>query len=297
MFTSLCIGNFDGVHKGHQALIKRTYDYQKNNPGQVEKSLVLTFHPHPSEVISGKAVPAICSIEKRLQHIREMGIDETHVLSFNKELSQMSALEFLKEHISPLNCRFIVVGKNFYFGKDREGNTDFLVSWAKEQNIECEIFKPLQADGEVISSSLIRSLIDEGQCVRASRLLGRDFQVSAEVIHGEKKGRLLGFPTANMLPVNGQCLPKKGVYLSTSHFEKQSYASVTNVGVKPTLSKAGQTLIESHLLDFDGDLYGKVLSVDFRDRLRDERNFASIDELKQQIQIDTDKARQILGLC
>jgi riboflavin kinase/FMN adenylyltransferase len=190
---------------------------------------------------------------------------------------------------------YLAIGHNFYFGHNREGTPGRIIDWCKEAHIPAHLVDAVEADGAPVSSTRIRKLIQDGQMIAASRLLGRDYSLTGEVQHGDKRGRQLGFPTANLLPqVQGpgaRCIPARGVYLSASTVGGKTFPSITNVGVKPTVQSTGPLVVETHLLDFSGDLYGKQLTVEFRDRLRDEKKFQSLAALTEQIQKDVQTAR------
>ena len=294
----LTIGNFDGVHRGHRALLKTICDWKRaQSDSDNFKTVVITFDPHPIEVLHPERfVHRLCTLEERISLLQNAGADDVRVLHFTKEFAAMSARDFFdKVLLKDLNAAFVAVGHDFTFGRGREGTPGKIIDWCAEKGIPAHLVDAIESDGEIISSSRIRKLVGEGQMIHASRLLGRDYSFTGPVLHGDKRGRLLGFPTANLIPqtegIGARCLPAKGVYLSTSTFEGKTYSSVTNVGVKPTVSASGQLVVETHLLDFTGDLYGKQLTVEFKDRLRDEKRFAGLDELKQQIQEDTLLAR------
>ncbi len=302
---AVTIGNFDGIHKGHRNLIEKCLQWKRlkhnQNPELNIKIKVITFDPHPVEFLRpGTWVSKLCSKDEKITRLVNSGVDHIQTLTFDRQLASLSAVDFLNQTLrDSFKTGFLVVGENFRFGFNRTGDVDLLRNWCKEQNVECEIAPILKSDGDVVSSSRIRQLIESGQMVTCARLLGTHYSITGTVVHGDKRGRLLGFPTANVLPVlagpERPCIPQKGVYLSNSIVEGQTFASITNVGVKPTVSKDGAPLvIETHLIDFEGDLYGKRLTVEFLDRLRDEKRFSSIDELKQQIQQDTLVARQRL---
>ena len=249
----------------------------------------------------GTVIPRLTSTSEKVRRLQQLGIDEVRVIPFNYEFSQMAARAFFDTILmKDLQLGFLAVGRDFYFGHNREGTPGRAMDWCTESGIPSKLVDAVEADGTPISSSRIRKLIHEdGQMIAAARLLGRDYAITGEVVHGDKRGRQLGFPTANMLPVvSGPgmiCAPAKGVYLSASTIEGRTFASITNVGIKPTVHKEGPFGIETHLLDFTGDLYGKQLTVEFRDRLRPEMRFGSLDELKRQIQIDASLARARLS--
>lgn len=303
MLTALTIGNFDGVHRGHRALVEKLVAWKHRQPDPFKvKICALTFDPHPSEVLRpGTKVPRLSSLNERIHLLKNIGVDEVQVLPFNLSFSQKTAEDFFREIILEAHHpAYIVVGHNFYFGHARGGSPGKLLDWCQQNSIEAEILNPIEADGELVSSSRIRKLIQEGQMIPAARLLGRDYTLSGEVVYGDQRGRQLGFPTANIQPVFQQigapCLPLNGVYLSSCTVEAKTFPSITNVGVKPTIEGQRPINIETHLLNFEGDLYGKLLSVEFRDRLRSEQKFNSLEELRLQIQQDITLARERISL-
>jgi len=303
MKAALTIGNFDGVHRGHKALVETITEWRRAHTGQPEiRSLVLTFEPHPIEILKpGTFVPRLSTLKDKIHLLQNLGVDEVKVVPFTSTFAETAAKDFFMQHLVRLHKpAFIAVGHNFYFGHNREGTPGKIIDWAREAGISAQLVAPIEADGGIISSSRIRKLIMDGQMVPASRLLGRDYAITGEVLHGDKRGRLLGFPTANLVPtaegIGLMCTPARGVYLSSATVEGRTFASITNVGVKPTVSQNNQLTVETHLLDFDGDLYGKQLAVEFRDRLRGEQKFNSLDELTQQIRKDINIARERLSL-
>jgi riboflavin kinase/FMN adenylyltransferase len=295
--TALTIGNFDGVHRGHRALLDRIRKFRESYSHPL-RTCVVTFDPHPAEILR-PTVPLLrlTSTVERVKLIRDCGIDEVRVIPFTKEFSLTPAREFFENIlVRDLDPALVVVGHNFYFGHKRSGTPEKIIEWCAEQNVKAEVVGPIQADGEEISSSRIRALLAEGHVPAASRLLGRDFSYSGEVVHGAKRGRQIGIPTANLKVTPQRCLPKNGVYLTVSSTEDgRTFPSITNVGVKPTIDSQNQELsLETHLLDFEGDLYGKHLTVEFRDRVRDEMRFPTVEALVQQIHRDIAVARQRL---
>ncbi len=298
MKTALTIGNFDGVHRGHRALLERVRAYKDSHPSRAIRTCVVTFDPHPVEILRPEqAHLRLCSTTERVKLIKDSGIDEVRIIPFTAEFSRTPAREFFENVLlQGLNPEYVVVGHNFFFGHNREGTPGKILDWCSEQGIQAEVLGPIEADGTEISSSRIRALLREGHVQAVSRLLGRDYSYTAEVVHGDKRGRQIGVPTANLKAEEKRCLPKNGVYVTvTSTDDGKTFPSVTNVGVKPTLQTGNHELrIETHLLDFEGDLYGKHLTVEFRDRVRDEMRFASIAELAQQIQNDIAYARSKL---
>lgn len=298
--TAITIGNFDGVHRGHRTLIERIQSFKQRHPEQNIRSVVVTFDPHPVEILRPQTpLKKICSTNERIQLLRSLGVDDVRIIAFTEDFSRTPARKFFEDIlIRDLNPALIVVGHNFFFGHNREGSPGKIMDWCLEKGIETDIVGPIESDGEEISSSRIRRLIEEGAMIKASRLLGRDFSITGEIIHGDKRGRTIGVPTANMLAPKGRCIPKNGVYITTCTIsgEGSTFPSITNVGIKPTFdAKNSLVSIETHIFEFNGDLYGKHLSVEFRDRLRDEMRFGSLEQLVEQIQKDILVARQRLN--
>jgi riboflavin kinase/FMN adenylyltransferase len=263
--------------------------------------IAVTFEPHPGEVLKpGLVVPRLTTTKEKIRLIQSAGISEVHVIPFTQDFAKMTAREFFDQVlVQRFAMAYLAIGHDFHFGRNREGTPGQLIDWCEKLGIPSHLVDAVEADGAPISSSRIRKLVQEGQMIAASRLLGRDFSITGEVVHGDKRGRTIGFPTANILPnvvgVGSICVPARGVYLSSATVEGKTFPSITNVGIKPTVQQSGPLVIETHLLDFDGNLYGKQLTVEFRDRLRDERKFSGLDELKEQIRKDTDLARARLS--
>jgi len=287
--TALTIGNFDGVHRGHRALLEKIRSYRETHTPQL-RTCVVTFDPHPVEILRPEQeLLRLSSTSERVKLIKDSGIDEVRVIPFTQEFSQTPAREFFENIlIRDLNPALVVIGHNFYFGHKRGGTPGKVLDWCEERQIQAEIVGPIEADGEEISSTRIRSLLREGHVQAASRLLGRDFSYTGEIVHGAKRGRRIGIPTANIKPEPKRCIPRNGVYVTVSStHDGRTFPSITNVGVKPTIEGQNHELsLETHLLDFEGDLYGKHLTVEFRDRVRDEMRFPSVEALVEQIHKD-----------
>lgn len=293
--SALTIGNFDGVHLGHQALITRTIEESQRTSAT---PALLTFEPHPREFLGARPIPErICSIQEKLKRIESFGIKNITIEKFDKTFANLSAEEFLvsvKKHFSPTT---IVVGKNFFFGKNREGTPDLLSKWGKAQNIKISVLEPVIIEGVVVSSSEIRRSIQEGELSRVKNLMGFNHVIECDVVPGDGRGKGLGFPTLNSpLPklegISKVCLPPHGVYITRTHLSDQgrpvALPSITNFGIRPTFYEAATNeFFESHVLSGWSDrLSFKHISVEFLDRLRPELRFASKDELIKQIQLD-----------
>jgi riboflavin kinase / FMN adenylyltransferase len=248
---------------------------------------VLTFDPHPSAVVSPNASPPLLTtLERKAELLEAIGVDELVVIPFDKEFASRSAQEFIDQIlVGTLGATHVSVGENFRFGHKAQGDTDML---AADGRFETRVVPLLEIDGEVVSSSHIRGLVLGGAVMYADRLLGAPFIVQGEVVHGDKRGRELGFPTANLVPRNGYVTPGHGVYACRTG---NGHVAAVNVGVRPMFVTGRGELIEAYLLDFDGDLYGTELRLEFLKRLRGEKRFASIEALVEQMRLDVEQAR------
>lgn len=288
---AVTIGSYDGLHLGHQAIIKRTIDRARDEGGD---AVVLTFEPHPVKLLHPELqIPLITPTPKKMLLLERFGIDCTVNLPFNTDLARMSAEEFIQEIVlDRVAPRWVVVGFNFTFGKGRGGTATDLKKMGERLGFEVEIVPPFTVDDHVVSSTRIRELIIEGRVAEANRMLGRDFFILGKVIHGHARGKGLGFPTAN-LEITSDLYPKKGVYAVTVTLGKKTYPGVVNIGTNPTFGDE-EFAVEVFLFDYEGDLYDKELQVALVDRVRDEQTFPSPDALVRQIEKDIHKAQEIL---
>lgn len=291
--SCVTIGNFDGVHLGHQRLMARTCAKARNR-GLV--SVVVTFDPHPQTVFLGpKAPPFLTSTRQRLKLIEEQGPHVTLVLEFTRQMAALEPGEFVRRYLlDGLAMRELVIGYDYAMGKGRRGNYELLSQLGRELGFGVERLDPVLVGGAVVSSTRIRDLVLSGNVWDARPLLGRFFEVQGTVVDGKKRGAaLLGFPTAN-LATEGTLLPRPGVYAIWAGLNGETFPAVANVGTNPTFGDTGLTL-EAHIMDFNRGIYGEQLSVQFVQRLRSERKFASIDELKARIGEDVCLGRIILA--
>jgi riboflavin kinase/FMN adenylyltransferase len=289
----ITIGNFDGVHIGHLSLFQRVKDLAETLGGE---SVVITFYPHPIKVLSpSNGPPLITSHEQKVHLIEVAGIDVFLVIQFTPEFATMSASDFVQEIIhAKIGARAVVVGPDYRFGHKREGDIPALTRMGRELNFEVHVVLDITLNGVEVSSSTIREFVTVGDLKRAREMLGRDYQVAGRVVRGrDRGGRLLGFPTANLQLIE-ELTPKPGVYATEVVIEGQLYDGATNIGYSPTF-KNGAFSVETYILDFSEDVYGKVIQVRFIKRLRDEKTFSSPEELSLQIQKDVDLAREILA--
>ena len=274
------IGNFDGVHLGHQALLtevkKRAHDLKL-------ESAVITFEPNPKDYFSqNKPQTRISSLREKIELFNEIKIDRVHIIKFNQEFSKVTANEFISVLIKQLKVKEIVVGEDFCFGRGREGGIKQLSASSMKLNIKNKILM----DGKRISSTLIRNLLANDKLDEANKYIGRPYSISGKVVHGEKRGRKIGFPTAN-IHMRHNRPPLKGVFA----VKFQNHFGVANLGIRPSIKGEKKLQLEVHLLNFSSDLYGQHVSVIFLKKLRDEKKFKSLDELKEQIKLDVIKAK------
>lgn len=289
--TSAAIGNFDGVHLGHRSILEILKDKSSSKD---TKSCVITFDPHPQKVIAKKDISLILPLEERFHLLEQEGVDCTVCLKFTKKLSLLHAKDFVEEIlIKLLNIKDIIVGPGFMFGNKRSGNSELLLNMGEDHGFETTVVNPESIDGEIISSSLIRQYIKDGNIEKASKLLGYSYYIRGDIMEGEKRGRKLGFPTAN-LETDWELIPKIGVYATYAYVEGKRYQSITNIGFRPTFGE-NRLLIESHLFNFSDNVYNKPMKIEFMHRLRDERRFGGIDELVLQIKKDVEEVKNFLS--
>jgi riboflavin kinase/FMN adenylyltransferase len=290
----LSIGSFDGVHLGHQKIIK------KLTAGAHEigvPAAVLTFYPHPSMVLRGPRDSFYISTpEEKATLLGDLGIDLVITYPFDREVAQLSAEEFVTYLDQRLGIKQLWVGYDFSLGRDREGNLPVLQQLGLELGFSVHEVSALSLADQVVSSSRIRRLLEAGEVEQSAHLLGRAFKIRGEVVSGEERGRKLGFPTANLRIAKERVVPGPGVYASRVEHMGKTYRAVTNVGVRPTFEhEPVAPRVEAHLLDFEGDLYGQELSLSFEARLRGERRFSGVEALIAQIRADIEKAQEVLS--
>ena len=286
----LTIGNFDGVHRGHLALFGKVKERAKAVRG---KSAVMTFEPHPVRIMKpGNGPRLITPTPQKLELIDKAGIEVLFCLRFNKEFAAISARDFVKGIlVDKIGIRELVVGYDYTFGHNREGNISLLREMGDQMGFAVHLVGPVHVDHALVSSTSIRTLIQEGRLDEAKVLLGRSYQLLGTVVKGHNRGgRLLGFPTANLL-VEDELLPKVGVYAVTVLIEGKTYDGVTNIGYNPTFQDQALS-VETHILDYSGELTGRTIRINFVKRLRDEKKFPGVKELVDQISMDIQQARK-----
>jgi riboflavin kinase/FMN adenylyltransferase len=274
---SVAVGTFDGVHLGHREVIAGS-------------DTVLTFDPHPVSVVAPQHTPKLLTTpQRKAELIASLGVSELVVIPFDAEFAKRSADEFVADVlVSALGAERVAIGENFRFGHKAQGDPRLL---AADERFSTTVHPLLEVDGEIVSSSHIRGLILAGELAEATRLLGAPFQLCGEVTHGDERGRELGFPTANLVPEETMACPGHGVYACLAG----GRPAAVSIGVRPTFQTGRGELIEAYLLDFDGDLYGQTLCLEFLARLRGERRFDSAEALVEQMHRDVAKTREIVG--
>lgn len=292
----LTIGVFDGVHVGHQKLIK---DLATSAHAAGVAAVVLTFDPHPVEVLRGpRDAFYLSGPREKANQIEVLGADALVTQTFDQKLANTFARDFVLQLKKHLGFEQLWVGHDFALGHDREGDVPKLREFGKELGFAVHLVDPVELDGAVVSSSRVRRLLAEGDVLAASRLLGRPYSLSGEVVSGAKRGRSIGVPTANIQVSSRRVVPATGVYVCWAYLGGQRWGAVTNIGLRPTFDdKLPAPVVEAHILDYDGgEFYGQTLGLDFVSRLRPEQKFSGVEELIAQIGRDTDQARAQLSV-
>ncbi len=316
--TIVAIGNFDGFHYGHLELIKKlNNEKNKSNSSLVNisnkenlhklfnndssiafgnsqellgypfKSVVFSFTPHPLSFIEKKEMKTILTLNEKIKELKKLNIDYFVNYPFDEEVMNMRAEYFIKEIlVKKLNLKKLIIGDGFKFGKNNEGNINLLKSLSLKYKFELIVVPQKNQNNKKISSSLIRELIESGNLKDVKPLLGKHYYIKGVVINGKRLGRLLKFPTANILPNKNKLVPKNGVYITTTKIDGKLYESISNIGFNPTTDGLKHKILETHILDYDEDLYGKVIKVNFLEFIRGEKAFKNLDALKEQIAID-----------
>lgn len=283
----IALGNFDGVHLGHVKLINTAVEEARRRG---VRSAVFTFSNHPKNMLPGKHVKNILYQDEKRSIIESLGVDYMFDVPFTEEILKTTAEDFVKNIlVKRLKASAVVCGFNYTYGYKAQGTVETLEAAGKKYGFDVLMIEPFKVKGRVVSSSLIRNLITRGKVERCRLYMGRNYETSGIVVHGDKLGRKFGFPTCNIMIDRKMVTPPNGVYVTILHVDGKEYPAVTNVGVKPTVGKYKKN-IETNIFDFDGDLYGKYIIVEFLKRLRSEKKFAGIDELKAQMKIDKKEA-------
>ena len=274
---SVAVGTFDGVHLGHREVIRGS-------------DIVLTFDPHPVSVVAPQHTPKLLTtLERKAELIASLGVEELIVIPFDSAFAKRTADEFIQDVlVGALGASQVAIGENFRFGHKAQGDPRLLAAEARFQTV---VHPLLEVDGEIVSSSHIRGLVLAGEVSEANRLLGAPFQLRGDVVHGDERGRELGFPTANLIPEETLVCPGHGVYACVAN----GHPAAVSIGVRPTFKTGRGELIEAFLLDFEGNLYGKPLTIEFFERLRGERRFGDPEALVEQMHRDVERTRELVS--
>lgn len=285
--TAVTLGVFDGVHLGHRKLFQRAFQHEG-------VPTVITFDPHPIEVLAPGTTPRLLTtIDERLELFADLGVEMTVVLNL-AEVRSLSPEEFVRDVlVGRLNIAAFTVGHDFQFGRDRSGNVEYLVEAAVRLGFVFDPVDLVVRDGQAISSSRIRDLVESGDVESATSLLGSPYRMTNTVVHGDKRGQQIGFPTANLRPAPGKVTPGDGVYATVARLGESVFGAATNVGTRPTFG-GGERLVEAFILDFDDDIYGVDLTVEFIAKIRPELRFDGIDELVAMMTVDVAQTRNIV---
>lgn len=289
----LTVGVFDGVHRGHQEIIRKVTVGAHANEAP---AVVLTFDPHPASVLGGHEIKCLTLPDERAELLGQFGVDVVITESFTRELSTVTAYDFMARLKRQLGLRHLLIGYDFALGKGREGNVTRLTEIGSELGYSVEVVPALSDESGVISSTAIRKLIEVGNVLEAARLLGRSYSLHGPVIRGDGRGRTIDVPTANIAYSHQKMIPAKGIYACWAYLNEQKHRAAINIGTNPTFTPDKQTPnVEAYLLDFRRELYGENLRLEFVARLRDELRFDSVDALVKQIWDDVALTRKILG--
>ncbi|WP_291632610.1 bifunctional riboflavin kinase/FAD synthetase [Clostridium sp.] len=278
--TYIALGSFDGLHLGHMSLINKTVELAKNNSA---KSMICTFENHPLSIINQEICPKlIMDNDTKIDLLENTGIDIVNLVSFDKEFMKLTPEEFIKNMVNFYNAEGIVVGFNYRFGYKNLGDVEMLQKYSSILGYKLYVCEAITTNHEIVSSSKIRHLIAEGNITKANELLGRPHTTIGKVIKGKQLGRSIGFPTVNLNYNKKYIIPKGGVYYTVVEYDNHTYKAITNIGYNPTV-QGGKLSVETHILNFDKQIYDEVVKIYFINRIRDEVKFDTIDELKKQL--------------
>ena len=287
--TVLSLGKFDGLHRGHELLMD--YVFKKKKEGL--KAAIFTFDIPPRKNVEHMAAKVLTTNEEKSRLFERIGIDYLIECPFTREVMNMEPELFIETIVNQLNVKCMVVGKDFHFGHNRRGDYQMLLQYAPKYGYEVEVVDKMQEDGRDISSTFVREQIVEGNMKKANDLLGYQYFVEGTILHGRKMGKaVLGIPTINLIPPEEKLLPPFGVYISITEWNGKRYPGITNVGCKPTVEGKNPVGVETHIFDFDEDIYGKEVKVSFLSKVREEKKFASLEALKEQMAHDVAVGKQ-----
>lgn len=293
--TVLTLGTFDGIHLGHQQIIKRVLECSEENK---LRNLIITFHPHPRKVINPEMqLKLLTTNEEQISILEKLGIQNLFIVNFTKQFSQLTPDEFIKNYlVDKIGLRRIVIGYDHHFGKGRGGDVEFLLASGKKYGFEVLQIQPFIIDNETVSSTKIRAALEVGDLKKVNKMLGRYYSFSGVVVEGDKRGRELGYPTANIkLSDEDKMLPQIGIYAVLVEIDGIEYKALLSIGKRPTFYNDGKVVPEVYIYDFNNDIYGKEIKVNLIQKLRGEEKFNSAEELIRQMNIDKENGLKILN--
>ncbi len=286
------LGNFDGIHIGHQRLLEKATEEGQNKDLEV---VVFSFYPPPTWILSDKKKELISSRKEKVELMEKYGVSTFIEYPFDTEFSSITPEDFIQNIlIKELKAKSVVIGSNYHFGKGRCGDCEYLKDVGEKYNIEINIVDTVKINDQVVSSSVIRRLINDGNIPLVNKMLGRNYSVSGKVVHGKQLGRTIGFPTANLETDKNRIYPPNGVYATKVEFDNKTYTGITNIGINPTVSGKNK-MIETNIFDFDGDIYNRNINIEFYRYIRSEKKFTGLDELKNQIFEDSQEVREFFN--
>ncbi|MEX2588020.1 MAG: bifunctional riboflavin kinase/FAD synthetase [Actinomycetota bacterium] len=289
--TAVTIGNFYAVHRGHQSLIAKV---RKRAAELDALPTVLTFEPHPQKILRGVAPPGLVTAEEKVRLLEELGIEQVVILEFTEDLSKVEPEDFIEEIlVRQLGVRAVVVGQDFKFGRYARGDVTMLRTFGARLNFVFDEASMTEMQGRRVSSTAIRHALSEGDVRWAAAALGRPYRLPGEVVHGSGRGKVLGYPTANLNPSESVCLPGEGIYAGYSYVDGKALPSAISVGTNPTFGD-NPLSVEAFVLDYDGDLYGRQIEFEFVERIRDHVAFSGPEELHDAIKADVAEVRRLL---
>jgi len=283
----ITIGTFDGVHLGHKLIFRRLLERATEYNA---RSIIVTFEPHPREVVGKGPVMLLNTLDERLELMKNIGVDLVYVIEFTFDFSRQTSREFYERYIlHGTGVRSVIVGHDHMFGRDRKSNIDELRQMGKDSQFDVDVLEPVSSEGEIISSTKIRNLLSNGDVERAAKYLDRPYSIKGQVVEGDRRGKTLNFPTANIQPQSGsKVVPQNGVYFVSLEFDGNKFYGMLNIGIRPTFKPGGQRIIESNIFGVNEVLYGKEITVNFLRRIRSEIKFSSKEELVTQLHNDRD---------
>ncbi len=291
----ITVGTFDGIHLGHRKIIDSVNEIKKSKG---LRSVILTFEPHPQIVLKNKSpdIKILSTLDEKLEMFESLNIDIVYVIEFTKEFSRNSAEDFYVNYIiNKFGLSDIVIGYDHMVGRNREGGFETLKGLSGKYDFEIHKIDELKTEGYIVSSTVVRHMLQSSSVKDAEMLLNDYYSITGEVIYGDKLGRKIGFPTANIKPVSEyKLIPQNGVYLIKSEINGKNYFGMMNIGVRPTVTEGQKLTLEVNFLDFDGDLYGQSLKIKFLDFIRREKKFSSVEELKKQIEKDKEISKDLI---